>query len=70
MRDPARIHPIMDFLEETWKANPDWRLTQLLVNTAVIPNFPGHWYYAEDDELLTAIAKLKNGARRRDGGRS
>ena len=36
-------------LTAVWKKNPDWRLTQLLVNTGVVPNTPGAWYYTEDD---------------------
>jgi uncharacterized protein YihD (DUF1040 family) len=32
MRDPNRIDEIIDWLRQEWKANPDWRLGQLIVN--------------------------------------
>jgi uncharacterized protein YihD (DUF1040 family) len=62
MRDPNRIKIIMDYLREVWEDNPDWRLTQLLVNTGVVPNFPGTWYYYEDSEFVRNIEALKEDA--------
>lgn len=41
-----------DELRQTWKENPDWRLTQLLVNTGVMPNTPGEWYYIEEVDYM------------------
>jgi len=37
-------------IETVWRKNPDWRFTQLLVNTNIIPNVPGLWYYKEDSD--------------------
>jgi hypothetical protein len=45
---------LIDFklLSDAWEEYPDWRLTQLLVNTGIIPNTRGFWYYMEDHEFL------------------
>jgi hypothetical protein len=59
MRDPKRIDIIMPFLTKVWKEHPDWRLTQLMVNTGIVPNFPGTWYYAEDAEIVKNIQALE-----------
>lgn len=32
MRDPHRIEPIVDLIEEVWKKHPDYRLGQLISN--------------------------------------
>ena len=45
-------------LEEEWIENPDWRFTQLLVNTGIIPNYPGMWYHIEDQPLFINIFKF------------
>jgi hypothetical protein len=51
-----------ELLEETWVKNPDWRLTQLLVNTGITPNLPGFWYYVEDAEFLVSLGfKMRDG---------
>jgi len=39
-------------LQKIWEDNPDLRFTQLLVNTNIIPNVPGSWYYQEDLEFM------------------
>lgn len=58
MRDPARIPQMLKALEEVWRADPDLRLGQLLVNAT---NFSGRRvlcpeiFYAEDDVLLAGI---------------
>ena len=35
MRDEKRIERIIEKLQRVWKANPDWRLCQLVFNIAV-----------------------------------
>ena len=35
-----------------WIAHPDERLTQVLVNSGIIDNIPGMWYYKEETEYL------------------
>ncbi len=58
MRDPDRIPAILRALEEVWRADPDLRLGQLLVNAT---NFSGRKvvcpeiFYAEDDVMLKGI---------------
>ena len=47
-----RIKRMEDVIEQTWLDNPDWRITQVLVNLKLIPNKPGNWYYKEDESWL------------------
>ena len=42
-----------------WIKNPDQRLTQVLVNTGSIANFPGLWYYVEETDWLVKNKYLK-----------
>lgn len=44
MRDPDRIDKILDDIRSAWKARPDLRLMQLLLNIRT-------GYYMEDNEL-------------------
>lgn len=46
------VDELYDELEKVWLENPDWRFTQLCVNTGLIPNLPGMWYYTEDREFM------------------
>lgn len=56
MRDPKRIERIIAIVEYIWKKNPDWRLTQLIINALAISGDP---YYIEDDDLEKALNVLK-----------
>lgn len=47
MRDPERIPRILAKLEEVWRASPDLRLGQLLVNLVGHPLF----FHTEDDVI-------------------
>ena len=47
MRDPERIDRILKRVEKIWKANPDLRLMQLLINCLDEENF----YFTEDTVL-------------------
>lgn len=49
MRNKERIKPYLKQIEKFWLENPDLRFTQVLVNMNIIPNFPGMWYYKEDN---------------------
>jgi len=49
------IQSNIKMIEKEWKNNPDWRLTQVLVNTGILPNLPGFWYYQEDIESMMNI---------------
>lgn len=55
MRDPNRIHSVIETIRRVWYLVPDWRLGQLICNLA---RDAGAWdsFYAEDD-VLEAVAK-------------
>jgi len=57
MRDKTRIRRILRSIEMYWDKNPDLRLTQVLVNLGLIPNFPGFWYYLEDDKIEEFLSR-------------
>lgn len=58
MRDPNRIPQMIKILEEFWKANPDYRLGQL-ITVATRPTTPHPGTYAiEDDEMLIALKSI------------
>jgi len=39
-------------IAEFWHNNPDLRYSQVLVNMGIIPNYPGFWYFDEEDDIL------------------
>jgi len=39
-------------IEKSWNENPDWRISQVLVNNGIMPNILGMWYYMEEDDIL------------------
>lgn len=39
-------------IREYWYSLPDLRYSQVLVNMGIIPNYPGFWYFTEEDEIL------------------
>lgn len=61
-RDSERIDPLIEKLREKWKANPDWRLGQLMVNQLAHSSKASisgstktrevDLYYIEDEELF------------------
>jgi len=52
MRDPKRIKRVISKVEELWKVNPDWRLTQLIMNVLSMNSDP---FYIEDEQLEKAL---------------
>lgn len=56
MRDPDRIPRILLDLSKAWRANPDLRLGQLIVN--LLGKDP---FYIEDDEAHHAIKAVIEG---------
>lgn len=65
MRDPARIDRILAALAEHWKANPDLRLGQIVVNLTRA-TAAGHFtapevFYVEDDRIEAALGPIANG---------
>ena len=61
MRDPLRIHRIVQLLEEVWFKVPDWRLTQLVINASDTDHNCGPVFYLEDDEFEKKLTALKEG---------
>lgn len=55
------ILPTIDIEEVklVWMENPDWRLTQVLVNMDLIPNVPGFWYYREEYTWLVESGHIE-----------
>ena len=57
LRDPNRIDRMIELLRQAWRRNPDWRLTQLIINATDTPydcDKPhecglGLVYFVEDD---------------------
>jgi ABC-type sulfate transport system substrate-binding protein len=39
-------------IKDYWEKFPDSRLTQVLVNTGILPNAVGFWYYKEETTWL------------------
>lgn len=54
-RDPDRIDPIIELLRAEWKANPDLRFGQLVVNL-----FGEDPFYVEDDVVAVRLAERQN----------
>lgn len=56
-RDPDRIEPILAELAAYWKANPDMRLGQIVVNAS---DFGGGRapFFTEDDQMLSGLRRL------------
>ncbi len=60
MRDPNRIENMLKKLEGLWKANPDYRLGQLILNIIKIQNNNAicpEVFYLEDDRMEEAMDK-------------
>jgi uncharacterized protein YihD (DUF1040 family) len=57
MRDPERIKPLLELLEQVWRREPDLRLSQLVTIAAV----RGGWnnaadiFSAEDDVVESGL---------------
>ena len=47
-----KIYKNLDLIKQYWADNPDLRISQVLVNTNIIRNVPGNWYYREDKTWL------------------
>ena len=60
MRDIERIDRILTLLRILWMRYPDWRLSQLIINSIKMRQdiiAPGVFYY-EDDALEDGIKKI------------
>lgn len=57
MRDPNRIDPMLELIREVWKAHPDLRLGQLIINLSDTSNGKPELFYLEDDEFARRILR-------------
>ncbi|NMM84571.1 hypothetical protein B2J88_09375 [Rhodococcus sp. SRB_17] len=55
MRSPDRIDPILTKLGALWRANPDLRLTQLVVALADTGETMPGFFYTEDSAIDEAL---------------
>ena len=58
MRDKNRIPKILNELERIWKANPDFRLGQLMVIATKPKNPCPEVFYIEDEDILKGIQSI------------
>lgn len=52
MRDPKRIEPFLQELARIWRANPDLRFGQLVLDLHALSGAGAMLFYTEDEELL------------------
>ena len=55
MRDPGRIDGVLRAVAARWRAEPDLRLGQLLVNAARFGEPSADLFYVEDDDLVRRL---------------
>lgn len=51
---------MLKLLEETWSKVPDWRLTQLVINTTDTDHNCGPVFYLEDDVFESKLIELNS----------
>ena len=65
MRDPNRIQPFLEKIEEFWMKNPDFRFGQLIVwitrTNEIMPKF----FYMEDEIVLEKLEELEKDLKRK-----
>lgn len=61
MRDVNRIPKILNELERIWKANPDFRLGQLIAVATRPPEHCPAIFSIEDEKLLEGLLSFENG---------
>lgn len=42
-------------IKKYWMANHDLRFSQVLISMGLLENFPGTWFYNEDDDILLSL---------------
>lgn len=60
MRDKNRISKILNELDRIWKANPDFRLGQLIVDATKPKDSCPEVFYIEDEKLLEGLLNFEN----------
>lgn len=56
MRDPNRIHEVMEAVETLWNKYPDWRFMQLMNNLQ--RTYGNDMFYVEDQKLKELVELL------------
>ena len=59
MRDPKRIKPFLQKLEELWLKNPDLRFGQLMICIAKTEEATPKLFYMEEKEFLEKMRELE-----------
>lgn len=62
-RDPDRIEPTLKAIEEVWRANPDMRFGQLVVNLTRQLGQHDPWFPEEESWVRAAKDAAANGWR-------
>lgn len=60
MRTPDRIQPTLNKLAEIWKANPDFRLGQLIMAITRTREHNQKLFYMEDEVFLEQLEEFQN----------
>lgn len=60
MRNPDRIQLALDKLAEIWKANPDFRLRQLIMAITRTEEHNPKLFYMEDEAFLKQLEEFQN----------
>lgn len=60
MRDPRRIPEILDHFSRVWKANPDFRLGQLICISVTPATLCSEVFHREDDLLLEGLLAFEH----------
>lgn len=59
MRNTDRIQPILNKLAENWKANPDFRLGQLIMAITRTGEHSPKLFYMEDEVFLKKLEEFQ-----------
>jgi len=63
MGDKERIEKILGLIREIWYSQPQWRLTQLIMNAVKLSGDP---FYIPDSALEEGLINLKKELKERD----
>lgn len=64
MRDPNRIKPFLDKIEELWLKNPDFRFGQLMIWITKTNEMMPKFFHMEDEIVLEKLEKLERDLKR------
>ena len=66
MRDPKRIKPLLEKLENIWTKNPDFRLGQLIMVITKTGEHNPKLFNMEEEEFERKIEELENLLKKND----